>query len=535
MGEVETVDAVVIGAGPNGLVAANLLADAGWDVLVLETEAEPGGAVRTAELAAPGFRADVCSAFYPLGAISPVIAGLRLESFGLRWRSAPDVLAHVLPDGRAAVLSRDLDRTAASLDAFAPGDGDAWRAEFALWRRVREPLVDALLRPFPPVRASTRLLRALGPGDALRFARTAVTTSRRLAEERFAGEGARLLFAGNAMHSGLGPDQSAGALFGWLLSMVGQDAGFPVPEGGAGSLTAALVARLASKGGRIHCGRPASKVLHARGVAVGVRDGEGTPIRARRAVLADTGAPQLYRDLVGVEHLPRRFAADLDAFEWDAATLKVDWALDGPVPWKAAEVAGAGTVHLGADLDDLSRHGLALAAGLDPERPLLLAGQMTTTDPTRSPAGTETLWAYTRLPRGLDWSADQARRRVDRIEEAVERQAPGFRDRVVGRHVSGPRELQDRDRNLDQGAINGGTAAIHQQLVFRPVPGLGRADTPLDRLYLASAAAHPGGAVHGAPGANAARAALVRNGLAGSWYRAGVDRAHRWLYERSAA
>ncbi|MQM28749.1 phytoene desaturase family protein [Glycomyces albidus] len=531
MGSDETADAVVIGAGPNGLVAANLLAQTGWDVLVLEAAREPGGAVRTAELAAPGYRADRCSAFYPLGAVSPVIAGLGLGEHGLRWRRAPEVLAHVLPDGRAALISQDLDRTAASLDSFAAGDGDAWRTEFALWRRIREPLLDALLRPFPPVRAASRLLRALGPADAVRFARTAAMTARRFTEERFQGEGARVLVAGNAMHSGLGPDQSASALFGWLLSMVGQDAGFPVPEGGAGNLTAALVARLRAHGGRIHCGRPAAKILHARGTAVGVRDGDGTPIRARRAVLADTSAPHLYRDLVGVEHLPRRLAADLDSFEWDHATLKIDWALDGPVPWETRDAAGAGTVHLGTDLDGMSEHGAALATGRDPERPLLLAGQMTTVDPTRSPRGTETLWAYTRLPRGLGWSADETRRRVERIEQEVERHAPGFRNRVIGRAVSGPRELEDLDRNLDEGAINAGTAAIYQQLVFRPVPGLGRADTVLDRLFLAGASAHPGGAVHGAPGAGAARAALVRNGMGGAWYRAGVDRLHHWLYD----
>jgi phytoene dehydrogenase-like protein len=532
MAAVETVDAIVIGAGPNGLVAANLLAQAGWEVLVIEAADEPGGAVRTADLAAPGFRADRCSAFYPLAAVSPVIAGLGLQEHGLRWRRAPDVLAHVLSDDRCALLSQDLDRTAASLESFADGDGDAWRTEFALWRRLREPLVDAMLRPFPPVRAAAALLRTLGPGDALRFARLAVMPARRLVDDRFAGDGARVLVAGNAEHSGLGPDQAGSALFGWLLSMVGQDAGFPVPEGGAGNLTAALVARLESHGGRIDCRRPAAKILHARGTAVGVRDGEGTPIRARRAVLADVTAPHLYRDLVGAEHLPARLLADLDAFEWDPATFKVDWALDGPVPWRAAAAATAGTVHLGADLDDLSMGSARTATGREPKKPFLLMGQMTTTDPTRSPRGTETLWAYTRLPRGLEWTPDLTRRRADRIEEVIERHAPGFRGRVIGRALSGPPELEGLDRNLDEGAINAGSAAVHQQLVFRPVPGASRADTVLDRLYLAGASAHPGGAVHGAPGANAARAALARNGLAGPCYRAGAAGLRRLLYGR---
>jgi phytoene dehydrogenase-like protein len=208
----------------------------------------------------------------------------------------------------------------------------------------------------------------------------------------------------------------------------------------------------------------------------------------------------------------------------------VDWALNGPVPWTAAGAAAAGTVHLGADLDGLSTMSADLASGRDPQAPFLLMGQMTTTDPTRSPAGTETLWAYTRLPRGGDWNADRVRRGVERIEAAIERHAPGFGDRVTARLVSGPRDLEGLDRNLDEGAINGGTAAVHQQLFFRPVPGLARADTVLDRLFLASASAHPGGAVHGAAGANAARAALARNGAAGEAYRAAIACAHRVLY-----
>jgi phytoene dehydrogenase-like protein len=527
----ETFDAVVIGSGPNGLVAANLLADAGWEVLVLEAEDEPGGAVRTAEVTAPGFRSDLCSAFYPLAAASPVIRGLGLERHGLRWSHAPDVLAHVLPDDRAVLLSRDLDRTARSLDAFAPGDGDRWREDVDHWRRIREPLLEAMLRPFPPVRAGARLLRTLGAADALRLARRLALPARRFGEERFDGEGARLLVAGNAQHSGLGPDQTASGLFGWLLSMIGQERGFPVVEGGAGRLTDALLARFTALGGRLDCGRPAAKILHARGRAVGVRDAEGTPIKARRAVLADVAAPHLYRDLVGAAHLPRRFMDDLDAFEWDHATLKVEWALSSPIPWTAEAVAGAGTVHLDHDLDGLADHAGDLAAGRIPEHPFLLMGQMTTADPTRSPAGTECAWAYTHLPRGRRWDADASRRIADRIERMLEHHAPGFGDRVIARAVNGPAELEAMNRNLQGGAINGGVAAVHQQLVFRPVPGLGRADTPLDRLFLAGSSAHPGGAVHGAPGANAARAALARAGAAGGLYRAVTGGLQRTLYD----
>jgi phytoene dehydrogenase-like protein len=524
------VDAVVVGSGPNGLVAANLLADAGWQVLVLEAAAEPGGAVRTGETTAPGFRNDLCSAFYPLGAASPVLAELDLERHGLRWRHAPAVLAHVLPDDRAVLLSRDLERTAASLATFAAADAAAWRAEFESWQRIRDPLLEAVTRPFPPVRAGGRLVRTLGAADLLRLTRMVTLSARRLGTERFAGEGARLLLAGSAMHTDLGPDQAGSGVFGWLLTMLAQDIGFPVPEGGAGCLTDALVRRLSERDGRLECGRRVTGVVVAGGRALGVRDAEGQLVRARRAVLADVPAPVLYRDLVGAEHLPARFVSELDRFEWDDATIKVDWALSGPVPWHAAEAREAGTIHLGADLNGLAGIGNDLACGRVPRDPFLLLGQMTTADPSRSPAGTESVWAYTHVPRGQRWTADRLRRRADRIEQVIERHAPGFTDRVLARAIAGPTELEEHNPSLVEGAINAGTAAIHQQLIFRPVPGLGRADTPVDGLFLAGASAHPGGAVHGAPGANAARAALADSGWAGPAYRAVIHTAHRVLY-----
>lgn len=523
----ETADAVVIGAGPNGLVAANLLADAGWDVLVLEAAPEPGGAVRTSELTEPGFRNDVFSAFYPLAAASPVLRGLELDRYGLRWRHAPVPLAHLLPDDRCAVLSRDLDETAASVASFAPADADAWRAEYAAWTSIRADLLRALFTPFPPVRAGLRLARGLGVADGLRFARLLTLPAGAFGAERFAGEGARALVAGNALHSDLGPGQAGSAVFGWLLSMLAQDVGFPVPAGGAGELASALVRRLAARGGRVECGRPVTRVLVAGGAALGVADAGGALVRARRAVLATVPAPTLYRDLVGAEHLPARLLADLRGFRWDDATVKVDWALSRPIPWRNPAAGRAGTVHLGADVAGLGAFSAALACGRLPDPPFLLLGQMTTADPARSPAGTESAWAYTHVPRGCLRDADAARRHADLIERLVERHAPGFAGTILGRHVLGPADLQRRDANLNLGAVNGGTAAIDQQLFFRPVPGFGRADTPIGRLFLAGASAHPGGAVHGGPGANAARAALASAGPGGAAYR----RAMRALQE----
>jgi len=521
-------DAVVIGAGHNGLVAANILADAGWDVTVLEATGAPGGAVQSTEWV-PGFVSDRCSAFYPLGASSPVLAELGLDRYGLAWTHAPAVLAHVFPDDRCALLSRDPDTTAASVAAFDAADGEAWLDETAHFDRVREALLETFLRPFPPLAGARRIVSAMSPAELLHFARLTVLPARRYATERYRGDGARMLVAGCALHTDLGPEQSGSAVFGWLLAMLGQTVGFPVPEGGAQRITDALVARLAERGMYVQCGRPVDRILHARGTAVGVRTGDGELIRARHAVLADVPAPLLYRELIGDDALPAGLRADLDRFAWDNATVKIDWALTGPIPWTAADARTAGTVHLDADMNGLSTYATDLAQGRRPSVPFMLLGQMTTADATRSPAGTESVWAYTHVPQSLAHDTDALRAHADAMQDLIERHAPGFSGLVKDRRVQLPGDLEAHDPSLRGGALNAGTAAIHQQLVFRPTPGLGRADTWLDRLYLAGASAHPGGGVHGAPGANAARAALARNGHLGGLYRRGIAGLQRRL------
>ncbi|MFJ4645260.1 phytoene desaturase family protein [Streptomyces bobili] len=522
-------DAVVIGAGPNGLVAANLLADAGWSVEVVEEQSEPGGAVRHDREVDPDFVSDLFSSFYPLAAASPVVAALRLEDHGLRWSHAPHVLAHPLSDGRCAVLHRRIDATAASLDAFHDGDGAAWRRLHEIWERLRPDIIDALFTPFPPVKATGRLAVRLRAAGGLRLARTLLLPVRRMGAEEFGGEGGRLLLAGNALHADLAPEAAGSGGFGWLMSMLGQTYGFPVPAGGAGALTEALVRRLRSRGGTLRCGQRVDRVVVRDGRAVGVRTTDGGTLTARRAVLADVSVPALYGELVEREHLPAQLLADLKRFEWDFATFKVDWALDGPVPWRAEPAARAGTVHLADGLDELTRFAAQIAMRQVPDRPFCLFGQMTTADPSRSPHGTESAWAYTHVPHEVvsdagdedltgAWDPKEQEIMADRVERQVERFAPGFRALIRARRVLAPPTLQALDGNLRDGAINGGTAGIHQQLVLRPLPGTGRPETPVRGLFLASAGAHPGGGVHGAPGANAARAALRRNrppGLAG--------------------
>ncbi len=511
-------DAIVVGAGPNGLVAANLLADAGWSVTVLEAGDEPGGSVRSAELIEPGFLNDVCSAFYPLATEGSPIDDLGLGEHGLRWLHAPTVLAHPTSDGSCPIISRDLDETAASLDGLHPGDGDAWRGLIQRWTDLQPQLSGLLFQPFPPVASAARLATSMAPRDLARLGRFLMLPARRLGEEELGGPASRRLLAGCALHADLTPESTLSGFFGWLMCSLGQVNGFPVPEGGARSVTDALVARLQARGGTVTCGAAVEHIEVERGRAVGVRIAEGGTLRAGRAVLADVNAPMLYTRLVSAGDLPDAVLGDIERFHWDDATFKVDWTLDAPIPWSAPEARRAGTVHVTEDVDALTVVASELARGLLPARPFLLIGQQSMTDPSRQPAGRETAWAYTHVPRqvrgdgagvlGPGWSDDDIEGFVARMEDEVEALAPGFKRLIRGRHVLTPQRFEAENPNLTFGAINGGTAQLHQQLVFRPVPGLGRATTPIAGLYLASSSAHPGGGLHGAPGASAARAAI---------------------------
>jgi phytoene dehydrogenase-like protein len=253
---------------------------------------------------------------------------------------------------------------------------------------------------------------------------------------------------------------------------------------------------------------------------VAVRTAAGQVVPVGRAVIGAVDAITLYRRLIGEDHLPPAVVADLARFQFDNATVKVDWALNGPVPWEAEPARQAGTVHLADSLDELTIYSAQLACGVIPAKPLIVVGQMTTTDPTRSPAGTEALWAYAHVPQTVRgdaggsitgaWTASEVQAFADRIEARLEAKAPGFRERILARHVLGPPAMQELNPSLVHGALNVGTAQLYQQLVFRPIPSLGRPTTPVRNVYLASGSAHPGGGVHGAPGANAATLAIRR-------------------------
>lgn len=517
-------DAVVIGSGPNGLVAANILADHGWSVEVLEAASEPGGAVRSGELTLPGYVHDRFSSFYPLAAASPAIAGLQLEQHGLRWRRHPLPVAHPRRDGSVAYISPDLEETIACMESFGSGDGTAWAGLMRRWDQIGEHVIDAMFTPMPPIRAGLKLAAKLRYTGLLDLARFGLLPIRRLADEEFRGDGAARMIAGNALHADFAPEQPGGAIFGWILTSLAQTVGFPVPESGSGALTETMVARLRSLGGTVRCDARVTSIEVRRGRAVGVRTAHGDAVRARRAVLADVAAPQLYLELLDRRHVPASVLRAIDRFQWDFSTFKVDFALDGPIPWLHRDTGRAGTVHVAEGIDALTRGMTSIALREVPAEPFLVAGQYAQADPTRMPAGKEILWSYTHLPRRVErdagpdgltgrWTEGEREAFADRMAAQVEAVAPGFSSRVLARHLTTPAELEAMNANLVGGALNGGTAQLHQELVLRPVPGLGRSETPVAGLYLASASAYPSGGVHGACGSNAARTALRQRGL----------------------
>lgn len=506
--------AVVIGAGPNGLAAAIRLAEAGVPVTVLEAAECPGGAVRSEELTLPGFRHDTFSSVYPAAAASPVFARLELERHGLLWVHPGACYAHPLPDGTAVALYRDPARTAESLERACRGDGHNWL-------RFAKPLLEhfdavraTMLAAFPPITGARQLLGELGPLGAARFAALVPASAQQLARRLFAGAASRAWLYGAAGHGDVPPDGAGSAIAAAYLMLMGHAVGWPSPRGGAQQLTDALLGCLHARGGELRTGAPVERVEASGGRVTGVVVADGARIPAA-IVIADV-MPHALIALAG-DSLPGSYRALLSRYRYGPATVKVDWALDGPIPWQAAAAREAGTVHVGGAAHELLR-ALVESRRTLPERPFLLLGQQSLADPSRAPAGKHTAWAYTHGPRAALASEAQIARHVERIEAQVERFAPGFRELILARHVLSPAELERRDRNLVGGDVGGGSYILRQTL-FRPVPAICPYRTPLRGLYLGSAAAFPGGAVHGVPGDAAARAALADVGRTGARQR----------------
>ena len=493
-----TARAVVAGAGPNGLAAAIRLADAGCEVLVCEAKDAPGGAVRTEELTLPGFHHDTFSAVYPAAAASPVFRAMGLD---VDWVHPEICFAHPLPDGRAVALHRSVADTAASLDSVTPGDGERWAEFVAPFLRHFGAVRDTMMAGVPPLKGPFELLLRGGPGALVTFTRLVPGRSAALARRLFEGGASGAWLHGAALHGDVLPDGYGSAIAGMYLNLLGHAVGWPSPRGGAGRITDALVARLEALGGTVRTGARVTRVHAERGRVVGVELASGERIPAD-VVIADV-PPRELLTLAG-EHFGRGYRTALGAFRPGASTIKVDWALDGPIPWVNEDARRAGTVHVAGTEAELLE-AVTTAHERLPEKPFLLLGQQSVHDPTRAPAGKHTAWAYTHGPAGwTDFS-----RHVERIEAQVERFAPGFRDLILARHVMDAAELERRNPNLIGGDVGGGSYSL-RQTVFRPVPRPSPYTTSLRGLYIGSASAFPGGAVHGIPGDAAARAALAK-------------------------
>ena len=503
-------DAIVVGSGPNGLSAAITLAERGRAVLVLEAAPHLGGAMLTEELTLPGFRHDTFSSVYPSGAASPVFARMPLARYGLRWVEPPVAMAHPFLDGRAAALYHDLYQTVVTLDRLTPGVGQAWRAFIAPYLKHEAAVRQTLLSGFPPIAGSVRLLAGLRIEGSLEFARLLLLSAEAFSAERFSGDAVPAWLYGAAMHADVPPWEAGSAIAAFYLLILGHLVGWPSPAGGAGSLAAALTGYLTHLGGETRTGTAVTRLLVEHGRIMGAVTEAGETFHAP-IVVGDLTPHGLIR-LAG-HALPASYVARLARYRYGPPTFKLDWALDGPAPWTAMAARSAGTVHVGGSTTELTAGLIQQRAGILPERPFLLFGQQSLTDLTRAPAGKQTAWAYTHVPRGVNWQEETARF-AERIEAQVERFAPGFRDRILARHVITPPDFTARNQSLIGGDVGGGSSAL-DQLIFRPIPTLSPYRTPIRGLYLGSASTFPGAGVNGIAGAAAARCALRDRGTPG--------------------
>jgi phytoene dehydrogenase-like protein len=470
-------DAIVVGAGPNGLAAAIALARAGRSVRVLEAEATVGGGSRSAELTLPGFIHDVCSAVHPHPLASPFLRELPLDRHGLELVQPEIPLAHPLDDGTAVVLDRSLAATAASIGG---ADGRAYERMLAPLVRDVEKLLPAI---FGPLLQLPRHPLALARFGALGL----LLPVDRLARARFDGPRGRALLAGLAAHSMLRMDERPTAAVALVLALTAHAVGWPVARGGSQRVADALTDHLRSLGGEVETGRRVASV---------------DELGDARTVMLDV-TPRQVLALAG-HRLPSLYRRELRRFRYGPGVFKLDWALDGPIPWRAPECARAGTVHVGGTLEEIAASEAAVVEGRIPERPYVLLAQQSACDPTRAPAGQHTGWAYCHVPSGSPEDM------TERIEAQIERFAPGFRDRVLARSAMGPGALERYDENYVGGDINGGRQDLRQLFTrpaIRPVPYA----TPDPRIYICSSSTPPGGGVHGMCGYHAAQAALRRS------------------------
>jgi phytoene dehydrogenase-like protein len=466
-----TRKASVIGSGPNGLAAAIVLAQAGLKVDVYEAESTPGGAARTMELTLPGYLHDFGSAVLPLGIGSPFFSSLPLENHGLKWIHSPAPLAHPLDDGSAVVLERNLHNA----EAYLGQDANAWRKLVQPFVEHWHEFAPEVLRPVVRIPKHPWLMTRFGM-NALLSAKTIV--------RRFRSERTRALFGGLAAHSFLRLDETLSGAFGMIMAITAHAVGWPIPRGGAQSLTNALCRYLATLGGEV---RTSSRVAS-------LNDLPGYDL-----ILCDLTPRQILKIAGG--RLSESYQHELQRFRYGPGVFKVDYALNSPIPWKSPQCARAATVHVCGSFDDLAASEKAVSEGRPADRPFVLLVQPSLFDPSRAPVGKHTAWAYCHVPHGSN--ADM----LQKIEDQIERFAPGFRDTILARRVFSSADFQSMNANLIGGDIGGGAMNL-RQLLFRPTPRLYR--TSARDIYICSSSTPPGGGVHGMCGYHAAKMALAR-------------------------
>ena len=469
----ETFDAVVIGSGPNGLSAAVALAQAGASVLVLEATAQIGGGTRTAELTLPGFQHDVCSAVHTTGILSPFFRSLPLEDHGLRWVSPQASVAHPLDDQPAVIMWRSLEETASGLGA----DARSYRELIAPFLENAHGFFGDALGPLGVPRH---------PVPFVRFGLKAMWPATAFANWRFQQSRAKALFAGCAGHSILPLDKMFTAALGLIFSIAGHVEPWPIASGGSQAIPRALGSLLRQLGGEIRTG------VHVTSPA---------ELPAARVYLFDTSPDQLAS--IAEAALPSGYRRRLGRYRYGPGAFKLDWALDGPIPWRDPNCLDASTVHLGGTLEEIAAGEAAVFRGKHPKRPYVLLCQQSQFDPGRAPEGKHTGYAYCHVPGGSTVDMTEA------IERQVERFAPGFKDRILGRHTMNTHDFHRYNPNFVGGAITGGVADAFQ-LFTRPVARLDPYTTPNPRVFICSASTPPGGGVHGMCGFHSAKSALRR-------------------------
>jgi phytoene dehydrogenase-like protein len=466
-------DAIVVGSGPNGLAAAITLAQAGQSVVVFEAKETIGGGSRSMELTLPGFIHDVCSAVHPLALDSSFFRSLPLENYGLEMIQPSAPLAHPLDDGTAVMLERSIEATAAGLGIDAKA-----------YRKLMTPLVDNWDKIEGSMRAPLRPQIALHPFVRANFALKALHSAHGLAESLFKGEQARALFAGMSAHSMMSLEQLSSATAGLLLGILGHTVGWPIPRGGSQKIVDALAAHLRSFGGEIITG-------------VEVKSIDALP--PARVILFDVTPRQLLR--IAGDSLPNSYQRQLRRYRYGPGIFKIDYALEGPIPWKAEGCLRAGTVHIGGTLLEIAASECEVAQGEHPEKPYVLVAQQSLFDPTRAPEGKHTAWVYCHVPNGSIFDM------TERIECQIERFAPGFRDRILARSTMTSLEVEHYNANYVGGDISGGAMDLRQYFT-RPTIRLVPYTTPAKNIFICSSSTPPGGGVHGLCGYFAARAAL---------------------------